>query len=115
MTDSTQLCDIGFIGMGVMGKNLALNLADNGYRIAAFDLDSSKVEDAIAQDEAERGDAPARIISCNSYTELLARLKAPHLIMLSVPAGKPVDSVCLKLIDAGISADDIVIDTGNSL
>ena len=115
MTDSTQLCDIGFIGMGVMGKNLALNLADNGYRVAAFDLDSQKVDDAIAQDALERGDAPQRIFSCSSYTELLGMLKAPHLIMLSVPAGKPVDSVCLKLIDAGISADDIVVDTGNSL
>jgi 6-phosphogluconate dehydrogenase len=115
MTDTSQLCDIGFIGLGVMGKNLALNLADNGYKIAAFDLDSSKIEQTLIQDDAERGDKPRRIVACNSFTELLSQLKTPHLIMLSVPAGKPVDSVCLKLIDAGISPDDIVIDTGNSL
>ena len=115
MSDSTTLCDIGFIGLGVMGKNLALNLADNGYKIAAFDLDTEKVDSAIAQDEAERGDKEQRIFPCTSYTELLAQLKSPHLIILSVPAGNPVDDVCHKLIDAGIQADDIIVDTGNSL
>ncbi|WP_415186884.1 NADP-dependent phosphogluconate dehydrogenase [Rheinheimera aquimaris] len=115
MTDTAALCDIGFVGAGVMGKNLILNLADNGYRVAAFDLDHQKLEAVLAQDKAERGDKPARVIACSSYTELLSRLSAPHLIVLSVPAGKPVDDVCHKLIDAGIQADDIIVDTGNSL
>ena len=115
MSDNVNLCDIGFIGLGVMGKNLALNLADNGYNIAAFDLDTEKVASAIEQDELERGDRPQRIFPCTSYTELLSKLKSPHLIILSVPAGGPVDDVCHKLIDAGIQADDIVVDTGNSL
>lgn len=115
MTQSTSLCDIGFIGLGVMGKNIALNLADNGYKIAAFDLDHNKVDDLIAQDELERTTDQARIIQCSSYTELLGKLRAPHLIILSVPAGAPVDDVCQKLIDAGICADDIIVDTGNSL
>ncbi len=115
MTDKTSLCDIGFIGLGVMGKNLALNLADNGYKIAAFDLDTEKVSAAIKQDESERKDADQRIFPCTSYTELLSKLTSPHLIILSVPAGGPVDDVCQKLIDAGIDADDIIVDTGNSL
>jgi 6-phosphogluconate dehydrogenase len=115
MSETSVLCDIGFVGAGVMGKNLILNLADHGYRVAAFDLDHKKLEAVIAQDKAERGDKPARVISCSSYTELLSRLSAPHLVILSVPAGKPVDDVCLKLIDAGIQADDIIVDTGNSL
>lgn len=115
MTDNATLCDIGFIGLGVMGKNLALNLADNGYKIAAFDLDTSKVEDVIAQDALEQDGGPQRIFPCTSYTELLSRLSSPHLIILSVPAGDPVDDVCHKLIDAGIQADDIIVDTGNSL
>ena len=68
-----RLCDIGFIGLGVMGKNLALNLADNGYKIAAFDLDQQKIDDAIAQDTEEYG-RPGRIIGCSSYTELLLSL-----------------------------------------
>ena len=39
---SETLCDIGFIGLGVMGNNLALNLADNGYLVACFDLDEKQ-------------------------------------------------------------------------
>lgn len=108
-------CDIGFIGLGVMGANLTMNLADHGYNIACFDLDQSKVEAILAKDKAERGDKPARVEGCSSYTELLSKLKAPHLIILSVPAGDPVDHVCRHLIDAGVQADDIVVDTGNSL
>ncbi len=109
-------CDVGFIGLGVMGANLTLNLADNGYRVACFDLDQTKVDAILAKEAAERGDdAAPRVEGCSSYTELLSKLKAPHLIILSVPAGDPVDHVCNHLIDAGIKADDIVIDTGNSL
>ncbi|AWL12159.1 Phosphogluconate dehydrogenase (NADP(+)-dependent, decarboxylating) [Saliniradius amylolyticus] len=115
MTRDSQRCDIGFIGLGVMGKNLTLNLADHGYRIACFDLDQSKVDAIQEQDAKERGDAPPRVVGCRSYTELLGKLEAPHLIILSVPAGEPVDHVCNHLIDAGIGADDIVVDTGNSL
>ncbi|MEW6982963.1 NADP-dependent phosphogluconate dehydrogenase [Colwelliaceae bacterium 6471] len=115
MTSKNVLCDIGFIGLGVMGKNLVLNLADNGFSIAAFDLDNAKVKDVINQDEAERKDALPRVHACSSYTELLAQLKTPHLIVLSVPAGSPVDQVSESLIGAGIQPDDIVIDTGNSL
>ena len=111
----TRLCDVGFIGLGVMGKNLALNLADNGYKVACFDLDQSKVNDALSQDLLENKTAQARLLGCNSYTELLAHIKAPHTIILSVPAGEPVDHVCMHLIDAGIHPDDIVVDTGNSL
>lgn len=114
MSENTELCDIGFIGLGVMGKNLALNLADNGYKIAVFDLDQQKIEEAIAQDKLESS-AGGRIIGCTSYTELLSKLSVPHLIILSIPAGDVVDDVCHKLVDAGIQADDIVIDTGNSL
>jgi 6-phosphogluconate dehydrogenase len=115
MTQDNVLCDIGFIGLGVMGKNLVLNLADNGYNIAAFDLCNEKIKSAIEQDEIENTTNKPRVYGCSSYTELLTKLKAPHLIVLSVPAGDPVDQVCENLIGAGIQPDDIVIDTGNSL
>ncbi|ROQ24855.1 6-phosphogluconate dehydrogenase (decarboxylating) [Gallaecimonas pentaromativorans] len=115
MAQENSMCDIGFIGLGVMGKNLTLNLADNGYKIACFDLDQAKVDAIIEQDNEERGEQPPRVFACRSYTELLSRLAKPRLIVLSVPAGEPVDHVCRHLINAGIGADDIVVDTGNSL
>jgi 6-phosphogluconate dehydrogenase len=115
MPQDNVLCDIGFIGLGVMGKNLVLNLADNGFNIAAFDLCADKVQGVIDQDRVENTTKSPRVYGCSSYTELLSQLKKPHLIVLSVPAGSPVDQVCESLIGAGIQPDDIVIDTGNSL
>jgi len=112
---SADLCDIGFIGLGVMGKNLTLNLCDNGYKVACFDLDHSKIDAIVEQDEQERLGPEPRVIACDSYSELLSGLKSPSTIILSVPAGEPVDHVCQHLIDAGIEPDDIVVDTGNSL
>ncbi|GAA5192025.1 NADP-dependent phosphogluconate dehydrogenase [Ferrimonas gelatinilytica] len=108
------LCDIGFVGLGVMGKSLALNLADNGYQVAAFDLDQDKVDAALAQDKLENNNV-ARVQGCESFQALLASVKAPRTLVLSVPAGAPVDSVCRALIEAGIEPDDTVVDTGNSL
>jgi len=115
MTQDKFLCDIGFIGLGVMGKNLVLNLADNGFNIAVFDLSAEKVKGVTEQDTIENTTGVPRVYGCSSYTELLSQLKAPHLIVLSVPAGSPVDQVCESLIGAGIHPDDIIIDTGNSL
>ncbi|GGA70355.1 6-phosphogluconate dehydrogenase, decarboxylating [Neiella marina] len=111
----TQQCDIGFIGLGVMGKNLVMNLADHGYTIAAFDLDQDKIEGVLKQDELERGDKAPRIVGCHTLEELLAHSAQPHLIILSVPAGKPVDIVCENLMKAGLKTDAVVVDTGNTL
>jgi 6-phosphogluconate dehydrogenase len=117
--DTTRLsdpkCDIGFIGLGVMGANLTLNLADHGYRVACFDLDQAKVDALIKKDQEETNGGEPRVVGCSSYTELLSKITSPHMIIVSVPAGDPVDQVCSHLVDTGIQADDIVVDTGNSL
>jgi len=115
MTQDKNLCDIGFIGLGVMGKNLVLNIADNGFNIAVFDLNDKKTQALITQDRLENKTESHRVYACSSYIELLSQLKSPHIVVLSVPAGSPVDQVCANLINAGIQPDDIVIDTGNSL
>ncbi|WP_418357206.1 NADP-dependent phosphogluconate dehydrogenase [Shewanella basaltis] len=116
MNNHTQQSHVGVIGLGVMGKNLALNIADNGYHVAVFDLDTHKVNTAIAQETSERkAGVAARMQACNNLSEMLANLVEPRVIVLSVPAGAPVDGVCKSLIEAGIEAKDIVIDTGNSL
>ncbi len=112
--------DIGVIGLGVMGKNLALNIADNGYRIAAFDIDDDKTNSVVDQSLQEQVafstlDSKQRVFGSQSIEDMLNQLSSPKIIVLSVPAGKPVDGVCQALIHAGIGENDIVIDTGNSL
>jgi 6-phosphogluconate dehydrogenase len=115
MTQDKALCDIGFIGLGVMGKNLVLNLADNGFNIAAFDLSNDKVKAAVGQDEAENLTGTPRVYGCDSFSSVLSKISSPKLIILSVPAGSPVDQVCENLIAEGIQPNDIIVDTGNSL
>ncbi|MBV7317284.1 NADP-dependent phosphogluconate dehydrogenase [Shewanella sp. NIFS-20-20] len=116
MKNHNNLSDIGVIGLGVMGKNLALNIADNGYRVSAFDVDSPKINALVTQAHNESPQLdPHRILGCLDIKQLLASLDKPRVIVLSVPAGDPVDGVCAALMAAGIETDDIVIDTGNSL
>ncbi len=115
MTDGNTLCDIGFIGLGVMGKNLVLNLADNGYTVAAFDVEQQKITDLLQQDLSENQQQTPRIFACKSLTDILKKISTPRKIILSIPAGAPVDDVCQQLIAEGIEQDDIVVDTGNSL
>lgn len=116
MNGKNQNCNIGFVGLGVMGKNLALNLADNGYKVAGFDLDASKVQDVLLTEKKERpsDQQEARVIGCDSLSTLLDSLISPRVIVLLVPAGNPVDSICEQLIELGLEPKDIVVDCGNS-
>ncbi|MGI2260054.1 NADP-dependent phosphogluconate dehydrogenase [Shewanella sp. GXUN23E] len=114
MQHETSVAAIGVIGLGVMGKNLALNIADNGYAVSAFDLDVAKIRAAEQQAQQEFG-TPARLSGFTDLPSLLASLARPRLLVLSVPAGASVDAVCQSLLNAGIETDDIVVDTGNSL
>ena len=52
--NTSTACDIGFIGLGVMGSNLTMNLVDHGYRVACFDLDQQKVDAILTKDASER-------------------------------------------------------------
>ena len=100
-------CEIGMIGLGVMGRNLLLNMADDGHAVAGFDKDLIKV-DALTK-EAEKRDVTGR----TQYrgAPLLPRHTAR--IMMLVPAGKPVDDVIQSLLPH-LTKGDIIIDGGNS-
>ncbi|MGL5358326.1 MAG: NADP-dependent phosphogluconate dehydrogenase, partial [Shewanella sp.] len=69
----------------------------------------------IAEEAQTRTAETRRILACADLRQMLESLKKPRRLVLSVPAGAAVDGVCSALIAAGIEADDIVIDTGNSL
>lgn len=100
--------DYGMIGLGVMGRNLLYNIAENGFSIAGFDLDEEKVKHL--QDGAT---SEMKVKGTVSLEEFVTALETPRKIILMVPAGKPVDTV-LGNITPLLSKGDIVIDAGNS-
>jgi len=102
-------CDIGLIGLAVMGQNLVLNMNDHGYKVAVFNRTVSKVDDFLA-DEA-RG---THVVGAHSLEELCGLLKRPRRVMLMVKAGDTVDQMIDQLLPY-LEAGDIVIDGGNSL
>jgi 6-phosphogluconate dehydrogenase len=98
----------GMIGLGTMGRNLLLNMADHGFAVTGFDLDAAKT--AALESSATPGTA---VKGFNTLAEMVGALEKPRRMMMLVPAGKPVDDVIkslLPLLDKG----DIVIDGGNS-
>lgn len=104
-----QLADIGLIGLGVMGANLALNIAEKGYRIAVYDREAPVLEKFYALSGALQD----RIIPCESMEKLSENIRKPRPIILLIKAGAPVDSEMAKL-KAFLGKGDIIIDSGNS-
>lgn len=102
------------IGLGVMGRNLALNLADHGFRVAGYDRDDEAVHRFAEAERAIRKDSP-RVVGCHDVKSFVKALKSPRVIIVLVPAGRIVDMVCDDLLAAGLHKDDIVVDAGNSL
>lgn len=99
--------ELGMVGLGVMGCNVLLNMSDNGYSVAGFDLDQKKV-DALKEQSKGR-----EILSTINIKEFVASIRKPRAIMMLVPAGKPVDSVIEALLPH-LEKDDLIIDAGNS-
>ena len=101
-------CDIGLIGMAVMGQNLVLNMNDHGYRVAVFNRTVSKVDDFI-NNEAKG----TKVVGAYSIEELTQALKKPRRVMLMVKAGATVDQMIESLVPH-LEKGDIIIDGGNS-
>ncbi|HEY1765071.1 MAG TPA: NADP-dependent phosphogluconate dehydrogenase [Opitutaceae bacterium] len=99
--------ELGMVGLGVMGRNFLLNMADHGYSVAGYDKDRAKV-DALRQ-EAQKRD----IKGAADIKEFIGLLRRPRAVMLLVPAGPPVDSVIGEL-EGVLEAGDLIIDGGNS-
>ena len=102
-----QQFEIGMVGLGVMGRNLLLNMADHGHSVAGYDKDAAKV--AALRQEAENRD----IRGAADIKEFIALLRKPRAVMMLVPAGPPVDSVINDLL-AHLQPGDLIIDAGNS-
>lgn len=102
-------CDIGLIGLAVMGQNLVLNMNDHGYRVAVFNRTVSKVDEFIGHEAAG-----TQVVGAHSIEELAQLLKRPRRVMLMVKAGDTVDHVIDSLLPH-LEKGDIIIDGGNSL
>jgi len=100
--------DFGLVGLGVMGRNFILNVADNGFTAFGNDLDAEKVSALIK----EGGDTD-KVNASTDAKIFVDALSTPRKIMLLVPAGKIVDAVIESLIPL-LDKDDIIIDGGNS-
>jgi 6-phosphogluconate dehydrogenase len=98
---------IGMVGLGVMGRNFLLNMADHGFSVAGYDKDPAKVA-ALGQEAQQRDARGAADIK-----EFIALLRRPRAVMLLVPAGPAVDAVINDLL-VHLQPGDLIIDAGNS-
>jgi len=103
-----EKADIGFIGLGVMGRNLVLNMNDHGIRVAVYNRTVERVDEFI------RGEAAGtKVVGVHTIPELIRSLKPPRRVMLMVKAGSPVKQTVEELLPH-LAKDDIIIDGGNS-
>jgi 6-phosphogluconate dehydrogenase len=103
-----EQCDIGLIGLGVMGQNLVLNMTDHSFQVAAYNRTKSRVDEFLA--------GPARgksIVGCHSLEEFVRNLKKPRIAMLMIKAGDAVKQTVKQLAPL-LEPGDVIIDGGNS-
>ena len=103
-TAARTSADVGLIGLAVMGQNLALNMADHGYRVAVHNRTTPVMEKFVAG----HGDTLSGLVGAAALPEFVAALKKPRKILILVKAGPPVDSVVEQLLGVGVETDDIV-------
>jgi 6-phosphogluconate dehydrogenase len=101
-------CDIGLIGLAVMGQNLVLNMNDHGFKVAVWNRTVSKVDEFLANEA--KG---TQVVGAHSLAELVSLLKRPRRVMLMVKAGDTVDQMIEQLLPH-LEPGDIIIDGGNS-
>tara|TARA_B100000959_G_scaffold286012_1_gene362897 strand:- start:3032 stop:4537 length:1506 start_codon:yes stop_codon:yes gene_type:complete len=104
-----ELSEVGLIGLAVMGQNLALNVADHGFRISVYNRTLSKTEVFVA----ENPDTPGGVVGTDSLESFAASLKRPRKVIILVKAGEATDAVIEQLLPH-LEKNDIVIDGGNA-
>jgi len=108
MGTTTNPADIGLIGLAVMGRNLVLNMARNGFHVAVYNRTTEKMTDFVEGEAVE-----ASVTGHAEITDFVASLSTPRTVMLMVKSGPAVDAVLDELLPL-LEAGDIVIDGGNS-
>src|SRR5213593_4964001 len=106
---NTNQCDIGLIGLAVMGENLALNMESKGFSVAVFNRTTEVTEKFASGRGKNKNIQPTRTME-----EFVGALKKPRKVMIMVKAGAPVDAVINQLAPL-LEKGDVIIDGGNSL
>ena len=101
--------EIGLIGLGVMGQNLALNIADHGFPIAVYNRTAARTE-AFAGGEEARS---RPIVPCSSLADLVGALVRPRAIILMIQAGAATDEQIEGLVPL-LEPGDVIVDGGNA-
>ncbi len=109
MAKVEQGAEIGLIGLGVMGSNLALNIAENGFPIAVW----NRTGDKTSAFHASAGALKSRIIPCATLEEFAASIRPPRPVIIMVKAGEAVDEQ-IAVLRKLLSKNDIIIDAGNA-
>ncbi|MBW9157157.1 NADP-dependent phosphogluconate dehydrogenase [Clostridium tagluense] len=97
----------GVIGIGVMGKNLAINVESRGLSVSVYDRDAATTDELLIEAKEKN------IVGTYSIKEFVNSLQIPRKILIMIKAGKPIDDAIEELIPY-ISKGDILIDGGNS-
>ncbi len=104
--------NIGLIGLAVMGENLALNMESKGFTVAVYNRSVPGEEGVVDRFINGRGKSK-RFIGTHSIEQLVDSVESPHIIMMMVKAGRPVDELISQLLPF-LSSGDVIIDGGNS-
>jgi 6-phosphogluconate dehydrogenase len=102
-----KTAQFGVIGLGVMGANLALNVADHGHSVAVWNLETDWIDRVLREHPGQH------LVGKKSLHEFCRSLERPRRILMMIKAGDPVDQTLQKLIPY-LAPGDIVIDGGNS-
>lgn len=100
--------DIGLIGLGVMGQNLALNIADHGYTVAVYNRTATTTATFVANNP----DHHTRLIACDNLEAFAAAISKPRPVIIMVKAGAPVDATIEDLAPL-LESGDMIVDAGN--
>ena len=104
---NVEKANFGFMGVGVMGQMLALNMERNGFRVAMYDVGAGKAQ-GIADKHPGK-----HLIPTDSLKSFIDALERPRRIMMMVPAGAPVDAAIAGIKDV-LEPGDMLIDGGNT-
>jgi 6-phosphogluconate dehydrogenase len=101
--------EIGLIGLGVMGANLALNIAEKGFAIAVHNRTPARIDQFIS----EAGPLGKKVIPCRTLADFVGAIRRPRPVIVMVTAGAAVDEQIASLRPL-LAGDDMIIDAGNA-